>query len=83
MNGNLKMARRAKTINLWQKKIWQQILNLTHERSCGIGLYHPLHGFTNPKYKLLCFFTKKIGKKKKAIAFNWDRCYHRYQKSPK
>jgi hypothetical protein len=22
-----------------------------------IGLHHPLHGITNPKYKLLCFLT--------------------------
>ncbi len=35
-----------------------------------IGLYHPLDGITNLKYKLLCFLTrnKKISKRK-ALAF--------------
>ena len=42
-----------------------------------IGLYHPLAGITNLKYKLLCFLTpdKKISKRK-ALAFNQDRCCH-------
>jgi hypothetical protein len=41
------------------------------------GLYHPLDGATKPKYKLLCLLTtKKIGKEKKALAFNWNRCCH-------
>jgi hypothetical protein len=42
-----------------------------------IGLYHRLNGNTNLKYKLLCFLTpnKKISKRK-ALAFNWDRCCH-------
>ncbi len=42
-----------------------------------IGLYHPLDGDTNLKYRLLCFLTpnKKISKRK-APAFNWDRCCH-------
>ena len=42
-----------------------------------MGLYHPLDGKTNLKYKLLCFLTpnKKISKRK-ALAFNQDRCCH-------
>jgi hypothetical protein len=42
-----------------------------------MGLYHPLDGVTNLKYKLLYFSThnKKISKRK-ALAFNRDRCYH-------
>jgi hypothetical protein len=42
------------------------------------GLYYPLDGVTNPKYKLLCFLTFKIlfSKEKKAVAFNWYRCCH-------
>jgi hypothetical protein len=35
-----------------------------------IGLYHPLNGVTNPKYKLLPFLTTIfVGKEKKALAF--------------
>jgi hypothetical protein len=42
-----------------------------------IGLFHPLDGITNPKYKMLCFLTTKILKKeKKALSFNWDKCCH-------
>ncbi len=42
-----------------------------------IGLYHPLDGVTNLKYKLLCFLTpnKKISKRN-AQAFNRDRHWH-------
>jgi hypothetical protein len=42
-----------------------------------MGLYHPLDGDSNLKYKLLGFLTpnKKISKGK-ALAFNWDRCCH-------
>jgi hypothetical protein len=42
-----------------------------------MGLYHALDGVTNLKYKLLYFLTpnKKITKRK-APAFNWDRCCH-------
>jgi hypothetical protein len=42
-----------------------------------MGLYHSLDGNTNLKHKLLCFLTsnKKISKKK-ALAFNRDRCCH-------
>ncbi len=42
-----------------------------------MGLYHPLDGNTNLKYKLLCFLTpnKKISKRK-ALAFKRDRCCH-------
>ncbi len=42
-----------------------------------MGLYHPLDGITNLKYKLLYFLTsnKKISKRK-ALAFNRDRCCH-------
>ncbi len=42
-----------------------------------MGLYHPLDGDTNLKYKLLCFLTpNKKNSKKKALAFNRDRCCH-------
>jgi hypothetical protein len=43
-----------------------------------IGLYHPLDGITNPKYKMLHFLTTKnnFREEKKAVAFNWDRCCH-------
>ena len=43
----------------------------------SMGLFHPLDGDTNLKYKLLCFLTpnKKISKKK-ALAFNLDKCCH-------
>jgi hypothetical protein len=42
-----------------------------------MGLYHPLDGNINLKYKLLCFLTpnKKLSKKK-ALAFNRERCCH-------
>ncbi len=42
-----------------------------------MGLYHPLDGKPNLKFKLLCFLTpnKKISKRK-ALAFNRDRCCH-------
>jgi hypothetical protein len=45
--------------------------------SVPLGLYHPLVGATNLKYRLLYFLTpnKKISKRK-ALAFNRDRCYH-------
>ncbi len=40
-------------------------------------LYHPLDGITYPKYKLLHFWTTKFFfQKKKALAFNLDRCCH-------
>jgi hypothetical protein len=43
----------------------------------SMGLYRPLDGITNLKYKLLYFVTpnKKISKRK-ALAFNQDRCCH-------
>jgi len=43
----------------------------------SMGLYHPLDGVTNVKCKLLCFLTpNKKFSKRKALAFNWDRCCH-------
>ena len=44
---------------------------------CLIGLYQPLDGLNNPKYKL-CFIqpTNFFCKEKKALAFNRDRCCH-------
>jgi hypothetical protein len=43
----------------------------------AIGLHHPLDGVTNPKYKLLRFTQLTIFcKKKSALAFNHDWCYH-------
>ncbi len=42
-----------------------------------MGLYDPLDGITNLKYKLLYFLTpNKKNPKRKALAFNWDRCCH-------
>jgi len=42
-----------------------------------IGLYHPLDGVTNPKYKLLHFYTNKNNFcEEKALAFDPDRCCH-------
>ncbi len=43
----------------------------------ALGLYHPLDSVTNLKYKLLYFLTpiKKISKRK-ALAFDRDRCCH-------
>jgi hypothetical protein len=42
-----------------------------------IGLYHPLDGITNLKYKLTCFLTINIKiSKRNALAFNWDRCFN-------
>ncbi len=43
-----------------------------------IGLHYPLDGITNPKYKLLHFLATKIflGKEKKALALDQERCYH-------
>ncbi len=42
-----------------------------------MGLYHPLDGVNNLKYKLFYFLTpnKKISNRK-ALAFNRDRCCH-------
>ncbi len=37
------------------------------------GLYHPLDGVTNLKYKLLCFFTPNNKfSKRKALAFTFS-----------
>jgi hypothetical protein len=39
--------------------------------------HHSLGGITNLKYKLLCFLTpNKKNSKRKALAFNRDRCGH-------
>ncbi len=44
----------------------------------SIGLYHPLDGTTNHKYKLMHFLTTKyfFCNDKKTLAFNRDRCCH-------
>ena len=43
----------------------------------SMGLYHPLDGDTNLKYKLLCFLTpNKKNSMRKALTLNWDRCCH-------
>ncbi len=50
-------------------------LNLASKYFNRIGLHHPLDGVTNPKYKLLHFIHLTIFcKKKRALAFNQDRC---------
>ncbi len=40
-----------------------------------MGLYHPLDGITNPKFKLLHFLTF-FCREKKELAFNRDWCCH-------
>jgi hypothetical protein len=42
-----------------------------------MGLYHPIDGVANLKYKLY-FLTpdKKKNSERNALAFNWDRCCH-------
>jgi len=43
----------------------------------AVGLYHPLVGFTNRKYNLLCFLTTNfLCTEQKALSFNRDRCCH-------
>jgi len=42
----------------------------------SIGLYDPLDGITNPKYKLLHFLATIFCKEKKALAFYRDKCCH-------
>ncbi len=50
---------------------------LVYDRSHqSIGLHHPLDGVTNPKYKLLHFKQLTFCKKKRALAFDWDRFRH-------
>ncbi len=42
-----------------------------------MGLYHPLDGVANLKYKLQYFLSSnKKNSKRKALTFNWDRCCH-------
>jgi hypothetical protein len=43
-----------------------------------IGLYRPLDGITNHKYKLMHFLTAKyvFCNDKKTLAFNRDKCCH-------
>jgi len=42
-----------------------------------MGIHHPLDGITNLKYKLLYFLIpNKKTSKRKALAFNRDRCCH-------
>jgi hypothetical protein len=50
--------------------------NLTSYLTWSMGLYHPLDGITNLKYKLLYFLTPIKNSKRKALAFNRDRCCH-------
>jgi hypothetical protein len=48
---------------------------LTWYKNCRIGLHHPLHGVTNPEYKLLRFIQLTFFcKRKRPQAFNRDRC---------
>jgi len=59
------------------KKIWCYFHPSWIITIVWIGLYHPLDGITNLKFKLLCFLTpsKKISKRK-VLAFNRDRSCH-------
>jgi hypothetical protein len=62
------------TCSLYYKHIRLSCRSLSN---ATIGLYHPLDGITNPKYKLLILLTTKFFcKEKKALAFNWDGCCH-------
>ncbi len=55
-------------------KLFAALIN-TVTRQLYIGLYHPLDGVTNLKYKLLCFLTpNKIILQEKGG--NQDRCCH-------
>ncbi len=50
-------------------------LEYAHRTLKPRGLCHPLDSVTNLKYKLLYFLTpNKKKSKRKALAFNWDRC---------
>ncbi len=52
-------------------------LYFNSKTSRSMGLYHPPDGVTNLKYKLLYFLTPiKKNSKRKALAFNRDRCCH-------
>jgi hypothetical protein len=44
--------------------------------SMAMGLYHPPDDITNLKYKMLYFLTPIKKSKRKALAFNLDRCCH-------
>ena len=54
------------------------VLNVIRKIMAAMGLHHPLDGVTNYEYKLLCFIqlTNFFCKKKRALAFNRDRCCH-------
>ncbi len=41
-----------------------------------MGLYHALDSVTNLKYKLYFLTPNKKFSKRKALAFNRDRCFH-------
>ncbi len=75
------------TVTRWKKCQFKIALNSIrfknscfNEKKCiysSMGLYHPLDGITKPKYKLLYFLTpNKNISKRKALAFNRDRCCH-------
>ncbi len=60
---------------IWQNEKLIKIPSTPLSKVDLIGLYRPLNGVTNPKYKLLHLLTtRKKCKEKKALAFNWDRC---------
>jgi len=62
-------------VGIQHRCIFKRCLNARF--ASPIGLYHPLDGITDPKYKLLHFLTTNFFcKEKKAIAFNRDRCCH-------
>jgi hypothetical protein len=61
----------ACNMHLWRQG--SQIMQIV----MAIGLYHPLDGITNPKYKLFYFLTTNVFcKEKKALILNLDRCCH-------
>jgi hypothetical protein len=59
--------------NLWKSP---NTLGLEDVRTCQMGLYDPLDSVTNLRCKLFYFSTiiKKYFSKRKALAFNRDRC---------
>jgi hypothetical protein len=64
LQNDLKLQQIAKGIEIasFCKKIYNCIELQNHFNLQPMGLYHPLDGDTNLKYKLLCFLTpnKKI-----------------------
>jgi hypothetical protein len=65
------------TINWNHFSVAPSIIHWTFNENCifikRIGLYHPLDGITNPKYKLLLFITANFLQRKVGTIFNRDK----------